>query len=730
MTWRWTETALLALAVLLVGGTTVVVRTQFNEAAVRLRAQDAVRRATGRELTIQGPVRLGWSLTPTVEMEDVSLANPPGLSRPALVHVARAEARLALWPLLSRRVEVLALTLVQPDILLERDAQGRPNWVFTKPAAAPSKSQAPAAQPSVKPLFVADNVQVSDGRIGLRTANRVDVVQVASLSATSPGSDAPVQVEGTLDFDGVPVMLQGTTGAWATGGNPWPVALTLSGAGAVLKAEGALGGSLGVSAAVPDLADLSALAGRPLPHLRDILAAAQLGPAGLMAPVPVKLRMTAAGATVTGDGTADARGGGLDLAISAQVPDLRGLGTVLDLRLPALHDLAGTAQLVRAPNTAALALRSLRLTVPGSDVAGDVALALSPRPALRGSLVAQQLDLDALLAASAEEPAAPTPSPSASSAPPPSEPPPPQMPPQTTPTGWLLPTAPLPFEALRRADGDLQVSVGQLTWHTLIARAVQAHLLLQDGRLRLDPLMAQLPGGPVVAQVTADANGPAVAIALRATELAAGPMLTVFGAPDGAAGSLDLDLALRGQGASLHDLAGTLNGHAGLALVDGKLDNRWLLDALGEVLRGASLPFEPGGRSTVRCLALRADAADGKATFNDLLLDTTRMRLDGDGATNLGDEVLDLHLRALVRVGGSSLSLPVHLFGPIRAPKAQAEIKGDIGRSGLIIGGGPPPDDCAPRLTQARDGRVGLMPAAVPETPRSKPADLFRSLFR
>ncbi len=333
MTWRRTETVLLALAALLVVGTTVVVRTQFNEDAVRLRAQDAVRRATGRELTIQGPVRLAWSLTPTIAMEDVSLANPPGLSRPAMAHVARAEARLALWPLLSRRVEVLGLTLVQPDVLLERDAQGRPNWVFTKPAAALSTPQAPAAGRSPRPTFIVDDVQVSDGRIGLRTADRVDVVQVAALSATSSGRDVPVQVAGTLDVNGVPVLLQGTTGAWAMSGDPWPVALTLSSAGAVLKADGAVGGSLGVTAAVPDLSALSALAGRSLPHLREILAAAQLGAAGLSAPVPVKLKMMAARATVTGDGTADLRGGGLDLAVSAQVPDLQELGAFLDVRL-------------------------------------------------------------------------------------------------------------------------------------------------------------------------------------------------------------------------------------------------------------------------------------------------------------------------------------------------------------------------------------------------------------
>ena len=259
MTWRRTDTALLTLAVLLVAGTTIAVRSQFNEAAVRLRAQDAVRRATGRELTIQGPVRLGWSLTPTVAMEDVSLANLPGLSRPAMAHVARAEARLALWPLLSRRVEVLGLTLVQPDVLLERDAQGRPNWVFTKPPAAPSAPQAQPAVRSAHPRFAVDDVRITDGRVGLRTADRIDTVHVASLSATSSGPDAPVQVAGTLDINGSPVLLQGTTGPW--GGEPtWPVALTLSSGGAVLKADGALGGSLSVSTAVPALAALSALA--------------------------------------------------------------------------------------------------------------------------------------------------------------------------------------------------------------------------------------------------------------------------------------------------------------------------------------------------------------------------------------------------------------------------------------------------------------------------------------
>ena len=42
----------------------------------------------------------------------------------------------ALLPLLSRRVEVHRLVLQSPDILLETDAEGRPNWAFAPAGVA------------------------------------------------------------------------------------------------------------------------------------------------------------------------------------------------------------------------------------------------------------------------------------------------------------------------------------------------------------------------------------------------------------------------------------------------------------------------------------------------------------------------------------------------------------------------------------------------------------------
>ena len=46
--------------------------------------QVEVLRATGRVLTLRGPLHLGLGLTPTLVAEDVALANPAGLSRPDL----------------------------------------------------------------------------------------------------------------------------------------------------------------------------------------------------------------------------------------------------------------------------------------------------------------------------------------------------------------------------------------------------------------------------------------------------------------------------------------------------------------------------------------------------------------------------------------------------------------------------------------------------------------------
>jgi len=747
----------------------------LNGDSVRARVADAVRRATGRELTIAGPVQLAWSLTPTIEAEDVNLLNPPGMSRPATAHLDRVEAQVALLPLLARRVEVRRVVLIGPDILLERDVQGRANWLLARPEA-PAPSAQPSAPSGDKRFTVAvGEVEIRDALVAWRSASG-SVAARAPRVAYAPETG---KVDGQLAVNGVPLALGGTAGPFA--GGAWPLHLQLAGGGMTATLAGTAAQAQ-ATVLTPDLAALGQLVGRTLPAIRDVRLEATLSTAGLTGlqlqagrselggevllsklsasapalaepvtaevelrvralpvalkakagslaallgrgPIPLAAIAAIGDATLSAWGTvADLRGGGAELAISAGAPDLARLGALAGVAVPPLRDVSLDVNVASAP--AGLLLRGLRLNSAQGDLAGDLAAGLQPRPSLRGSLVSRRLELDAWA------PRPPPPSPAPEPAPAPTQAGPAPAPPAPD---RVIPDHPLPFPALRQADADLHASVGEAVWRGATFRALDLRLVLQDGRLRLEPVTAEAAGGPIHAELLADAGAqpPTLALTAKGSGLAAGPVLAWLGAPETTKGTLDLDLKLRGQGATTRALAATLDGHLGLAVIDGQVENRWLEELFAGALRAANLPIEAGGVSRVRCAALRADASAGQVRLRALTLDTTRLKLDGEGSLNLAAETLDLHLKPRLRLGGG-LSVPVHVGGTFRAPKVALD-PGAIapGRVGITLGGPAPADTCGSALLLARDGQAGPGPS-TPEPPSrpARPADLLRGLLR
>src|ERR1043166_6756522 len=61
---------------------------------------ERIKAATGRDFAIAGRLDLKPSLTPTLAVSDLRLANPPGFSRPEMMTIASLEGQVALWPLL------------------------------------------------------------------------------------------------------------------------------------------------------------------------------------------------------------------------------------------------------------------------------------------------------------------------------------------------------------------------------------------------------------------------------------------------------------------------------------------------------------------------------------------------------------------------------------------------------------------------------------------------------
>ena len=104
----------------------------------------AVKDATGRELVIDGPMKLSVFPVPRISAQRVHFANATGATGAQMVDVRWIGASPSWWALLRGRIEVGRVTLYQPSIVLETDADGVPNWEFAPGAGAKQPAGAPA----------------------------------------------------------------------------------------------------------------------------------------------------------------------------------------------------------------------------------------------------------------------------------------------------------------------------------------------------------------------------------------------------------------------------------------------------------------------------------------------------------------------------------------------------------------------------------------------------------
>src|ERR1700739_138097 len=94
----------------------------INLEAYRPAIIEAVRDATGRELVIDGPVRLRMFPVPGIGAGQVRFANAVGAKGAQMVDVRWVSVKPDWLALLQGRIQVGTLTLYRPTIILEADA--------------------------------------------------------------------------------------------------------------------------------------------------------------------------------------------------------------------------------------------------------------------------------------------------------------------------------------------------------------------------------------------------------------------------------------------------------------------------------------------------------------------------------------------------------------------------------------------------------------------------------
>lgn len=310
-----------------------------------------------------------------------------------------------------------------------------------------------------------------------------------------------------------------------------------------------------------------------------------------------------------------------------------------------------------------------------SDLSGGLTLRLDgPRPRLSGALTAARLDVAALWANAAVDPMGV-----------PVE--------QPEPEGsdvQVFPAIALPFSALNALDAGVDLRIGALRLaQGLSLSAVEGRVVLEDGRLSLDPLRAEVNNAPLRLALTVDAAVSPAEISLDAEGegIDYGRLMSDTGVTARVSGAADVSATLRGTGETPRALAETLAGSLSLDGGEGRLEHR-LLDAASTDVTRALAPWrEAGDDLRLNCVVARFDIEQGVMQSRALLADTQAATLGGEGAVSLRDERFDLRLVPHSKSASlMSLAVPVRLEGPLHDPHLAPDAAGAARAGALAIG--------------------------------------------
>jgi uncharacterized protein involved in outer membrane biogenesis len=211
------------VAVLLVAGAAIFVYTLDIDRYRDVVAAEA-KALTGRDLKIGGPLQLDlFAAAPALVAESVSLANAPWASEPEMIRVKRLEIQVRLVPLLSGRFEIVRLVLVEPNVLLETDRNGVPNWRF-QPAGTGAALAESTGDPGELPSV--ENVRIDNARIVYRDGASGSTGDLTLESVTLKAADfrSPIELAVRGALDKRPVEIGGTFGPLTDlmAGRPYP----------------------------------------------------------------------------------------------------------------------------------------------------------------------------------------------------------------------------------------------------------------------------------------------------------------------------------------------------------------------------------------------------------------------------------------------------------------------------------------------------------------------------
>ncbi|MDQ6965447.1 MAG: AsmA family protein, partial [Mariprofundaceae bacterium] len=596
--------------------------------------QQEVQKATGRTLSIDGRMDVIVSLHPSLKVQGVHLSNAPGASRARMMDVERMEIEISLLPLLSGELLVEHVTLIRPDILFEKLADGSDNWTFNGESvdvAASTTAEASAGSPGMLPRV--SRLIIKDAKMGFRDAadgklHSLDIPELELWEGNVSGDNRlHLRTYGT--FDKLPLKLQG---------------------------------SIAPVHALLDNQPLNVALHAMLPG------------------VDVKM---------TGSVSKPLDGSGMALDIELDSPGIGSLAKLM--KLPPLLALAMHVKTGLKDDAEGFQLHGMKAKIGDNDVAGDVHLGMpNGRMRVDAILNSDNISLIGLLPGG-------TGTKVAGAKPVQAKPMQDKQAALSTAASKdkknavrLLPAQPLNFALLRQMDVAIEWKMKRFAMPDLQLSDVLMKLRLDRGELGLSPFRAKLAGGEMNATLVLKAQKSPAVLGMSASgrKIMADQLLAMRvgkgDAPMMQGGSLDFDLGLDGRGMSVAELMAGSNGRIKLQMGEGKIKSTALDVVGGDMLMSLADKLNPFSDKTeymeLKCGVVHFRVQDGMMLTEDgIAFETARVNILSEGKINWHNESTDLSFGTEPREG-----IGLNLLNMVNVVK----LGGTLAEPGLVVDAG------------------------------------------
>ncbi len=307
--------------------------------------------------------------------------------------------------------------------------------------------------------------------------------------------------------------------------------------------------------------------------------------------------------------------------------------------------------------------------VGDSDLAGDAAVTVGgARPMFKANLLSKRLDFDDLAGFIGKAPRArggksSTPALAAKAA-------------SEAASPRLFPSEPYKLDRLRAMDADVRLKARRVNTITLPIDDMDAHLLINDGVLRLDPLNFGVADGDLRSTIRMDARERTIRTQAKVTArgMTLGKLMPKAKLGNTAIGKVRADIAVTTQGNSIALMAANADGDAEAGMGRGQISKLLMEFASMDLAGILKIKLTHDRQIPIRCAYGDFAVKNGVMTPRALVFDTTELRLNGKGLIDLDDERLDLTFKAKNKTFSPlSLRAPFYVRGSFKNPNVHPD---------------------------------------------------------